>query len=210
MNRELLKHVWPALSFFLPLLLFFCPWDWLTYPFFGVSKRGFSQRWGLLCELGAVLIAPFSKGSFQRCFIADVLCSMPKVFTDIQYTLCIYITGTFLDTSKDEWETSKVLHGYGTCGDGNRYYLVLSVFMSLFPFYIRFCQCVRAYILEGRESRQIFNSFKYALSLTVSILSSAIHYSAVNKNHVLVTVWVAFSIVTTAYSFYWDVVVDWY
>ncbi len=25
---------------------------------------------------------------------ADIFCSMPKIFTDMQYTICIYVTGT--------------------------------------------------------------------------------------------------------------------
>jgi hypothetical protein len=46
-------------------------------------------------DLGAVVLSPLSKPTFLRTFIADIMCSMPKIFTDLQYTMCIYLTGTF-------------------------------------------------------------------------------------------------------------------
>ena len=55
------RHLWPALSVLLPLLLFICPWDHMTAVCYGVKRNGFKQRWGLLKEVGYVLISPFSK-----------------------------------------------------------------------------------------------------------------------------------------------------
>jgi hypothetical protein len=94
-NASDMKHLWPALSFLLPLFVFFCPYDSLTRPFFGAIKRGYQQRMGMVRDLGAVVLSPLSKPTFLRTFIADIMCSMPKIFTDLQYTMCIYLTGTF-------------------------------------------------------------------------------------------------------------------
>ena len=40
--------------------------------------------------------------TFLRSFIADIFCSMPRIFTDLQYTICIYATGTFLIEEPDD------------------------------------------------------------------------------------------------------------
>jgi hypothetical protein len=53
----------------------------------------------------------------MRSFIADITCSMPKVFTDLQYTLCIYGTGSYWD-AHNEWVNDRSMHAYGTCGAG--------------------------------------------------------------------------------------------
>lgn len=75
-ERDQLKHMWPFLAFFLPLALFFFPNDKLTQPIFGVDRNGFKQRIGLASNVLAVLVSPFSAVTFQRAFIADVLCSV--------------------------------------------------------------------------------------------------------------------------------------
>ena len=66
------RHLWPALSVLLPLLLFLCPWDNMTAVCYGVKRNGFKQRWGLLKEVGYVLISPFSKVGKQS-YIFSVL-----------------------------------------------------------------------------------------------------------------------------------------
>ena len=47
----------------------------------------------------------FCQVTFLRSFIADIFCSMPRVFTDLQYTVCIYVTGTFLTEELDDQGT---------------------------------------------------------------------------------------------------------
>lgn len=73
-----LRHLWPALAFLLPTLIFICPFDFLTILCYGVKKNGFKQRWGLIKEIAFVLISPFSEVTFLRSFIADIFCSMPR------------------------------------------------------------------------------------------------------------------------------------
>lgn len=60
-DSSLWRHLWPALSVLLPFLLFICPWDTATALCFGVKRNGFKQRWGLIQEVGYVLISPFSE-----------------------------------------------------------------------------------------------------------------------------------------------------
>ena len=116
------KHIFPMLSFVVPALLFFCPYDHLTEMCFGVSSRGYSQRIGMIKQLVAVICSPFSNVSFLRTFMADILCSMPRIFTDLQYTLCIYVTGQYWD-QEGEWQNSAHMHAYDTCGAGSMSYV---------------------------------------------------------------------------------------
>lgn len=104
-----LKHLFPALAVLLPALLFLCPIDSVTSICYGVKQHGALQRYHLLQSIGAVLLSPYTTTTFQartnylllikflmiyqRSFIADIMCSMPKIFTDLQYTVCIYATG---------------------------------------------------------------------------------------------------------------------
>ena len=92
-DRNTIKHLWPACAVFLPIGLFLCPFDRWTSCVFGVRKRGFTQRLSLLQEVGAVFLSPFSTVTFFRVFVADVFCSLPNVIPDLQYTMCIYGTG---------------------------------------------------------------------------------------------------------------------
>ena len=48
---------------------------------------------------------------------------MPKIFTDLQYTVCIYVTGNWYapGTGAAVWAVDNGhLHAYGTCGAGTR------------------------------------------------------------------------------------------
>lgn len=133
---------------------------------------------------------------------------MPKIFPDLQYTLCIYGTGNYWEIDEDEWKTDNHLHDYYTCGMGNRVYLIIQILLGLFPFYIRFCQCLRAFVDQGYY-RHLFNMIKYLLSLSVMSLATAMKSFDEATNERLGRWWVAFGVIATVYSFYWDVVMDW-
>jgi hypothetical protein len=153
-HKDRLKHLWPALAFLLPLLMFFCPYPPLSQLFFGDVKRAYEQRMGLLSDIIAVLISPFSRVTFLRSFIADIFCSMPRVFTDFQYTLCIYATGSFWDV-KNEWLVNDsssgkpgILHAYQTCGAGSSVYVWLLDLLSFLPYHIRLMQSLRVLLFS--------------------------------------------------------------
>ena len=133
------KHIWPALAVFLPVLIFLCPSDTLVHPCFGSYGHIYQQRLGLIKNVFAVIRTPFTETTFTRSFIADIFCSMPKIFNDLEYTVCIYVTGSFWD-KPNEWVrgsgivkngalkkmmrfvtlqiNNARIHGYYTCGGG--------------------------------------------------------------------------------------------
>ena len=112
-----LKHLWPALAVFLPVLLFICPTDRIVTPCFGSQSRGYQQRLGFIRNALAVMGTPFTETTFLRSFIADIFCSMPKIFNDMEYTACLYVTGSFWDRP-NEWTDETNIHGYYKCGGG--------------------------------------------------------------------------------------------
>jgi hypothetical protein len=206
-----LKHVWPALAVIVPTFLFVCPWDDLTKTCFGVGRNGFKQRWGLIQETGAVLISPFSKVTFLRSFIADIFCSMPRIFTDVQYTVCIYATGSFADSANEAEELAQNRqHSYNLCGAGYPPYYALQVALAFFPYYLRLCQSLRAFVDTG-EMKHVGNALKYSMSLAVTGLATLLSsMDASDPLRVNVEIaWVAVGVTTTLYAFYWDVVMDW-
>jgi hypothetical protein len=200
------KHIWPFLAFIIPLVLFFYPNDKFTQPFFGVDRNGFKQRIGLLWNVLAVLASPFTEVTFQRSFIADVFCSMPKVFTDLEYTICIYATGNLIDPDEEQWTPVSKPHAYDTCGAGSTAFSAARIVLSLLPYYFRLMQSLRSY-RDTCNIKHLFNGFKYTLSLSVAVLATV--KQGFPEADYLLKAWFCVSIVTTIYAFYWDVVMDW-
>lgn len=200
-----IKHIFPMLAFAIPALLFFCPYDTWTKLCFGVTSRGYTQRIGMLRQLTAVLWSPFTEVTFMRTFMADILCSMPRIFTDLQYTLCIYMTGRYWD-KQNEWQEESHMHAYDTCGAGSTTYVWLQNLFSFCPFYIRFMQSLRSWVDSG-DSKHVYNALKYALSLSVTGLALA--HKKFPSNMYLEPTWFRISTITTLYCFYWDVYMDW-
>ena len=63
-------------------------------------------------------------------------------------------------------------HAYHTCGSGSRFYYTLQITLGFLPYFIRFCQSIRAY-LDTKNSNHLWNALKYFLSLTVTGLAVA-------------------------------------
>mmetsp|Transcript_9411 Transcript_9411/g.9214 ORF Transcript_9411/g.9214 Transcript_9411/m.9214 type:complete len:637 (+) Transcript_9411:167-2077(+) len=210
-EQNYVRHLWPALTVLLPTLIFICPFDFLTILCFGVKKNGFKQRWGLIKETACVLVSPFSEVTFLRSFIADIFCSMPRIFTDLQYTICIYATGTFLTEEFNETGSN-----YHTCGAGSPSFYLLTICLGFLPYFIRLCQSFRAYN-DTKNTKNLWNALKYTLSLMVTGLAALRTASFSGgyleemsfSRYTLEISWVVFGITATVYSFYWDVVLDW-
>ncbi|KAL1510925.1 hypothetical protein AB1Y20_005754 [Prymnesium parvum] len=183
------RHVWPALAISLSLLYLIAPWDWMAIWADRV------QRYNLVCAIGKVLITPAYPTTFGLNFIADIVTSMPKVFVDILFTTCIYATGeVFFAESSLRLGTASL-----TCSDQNFHFYVGRILLSVFPFWIRLLQCIRL-LVDSREVKHLANAFKYLSSMTLVFLGIVAQNSAA---------WLAFAVITTVYTFIWDVIMDW-
>mmetsp|Transcript_82879 Transcript_82879/g.130316 ORF Transcript_82879/g.130316 Transcript_82879/m.130316 type:complete len:432 (-) Transcript_82879:29-1324(-) len=155
------------------------------------SRAKVNQRWLLVRTILICLVSPLSETNFARNFVADIFCSMPRVFLDASYTVCIYATGeAFMDFSQGSRGRA--------CSEHRESYYVAKVILSLLPFWVRFWQCVRSFIDSGRK-KHIFNGLKYCSSITVIFLSLTDYTKT----------WFAMAIFSTCFSYTWDILQDW-
>jgi hypothetical protein len=205
------QHIFPIGAVLLPILVFFCPSDRLTYMFFGVVKNGFIQRWHLVQEGIYCLGAPFTETTFLRSLIADVLTSMPRAYQDFQYTICLYSTAAYFSfRGVSSYELSFEM-GAQTCSDSQSVcYFILACALQLLPFYIRFWQCVR--LMQDNKGTpsahtHMLNGVKYVLCFALALVSKLVH--AYGNSSYFLIIWLVLGAGTTIYVVYWDVVVDW-
>mmetsp|Transcript_15231 Transcript_15231/g.33595 ORF Transcript_15231/g.33595 Transcript_15231/m.33595 type:complete len:409 (-) Transcript_15231:240-1466(-) len=182
------KHLWPLLALLLPLLIFIWPGPQTSICFGSNPPDSHSHRWHLLGQVGAVLLSPWTEPTPLRVLIGDILCSMPKIFTDALYTARLYYY----------FGSPKLGHGPG--------YLCLTVLLSVLPYSLRLLQVARCYHTSP-QSIHLWNALKYSLSITVTLLNTARTHSADPRT--LSALWLGVASVTTLFSYYWDVVVGW-
>ena len=111
------------------IILFFIPSDSVTHLCFGMDEEGeaVQQRYGLIKEFGLVLAGPLVASSPLRSLIADILCSMPKVFIDLSYTICVYSSTNLHDGAE------QCVQGTLANSSSVRYWY-LTLLMSLIPY----------------------------------------------------------------------------
>ena len=192
------KDVWPAAACLLFISYIASPASWMP------EWNDAAQRAGLARTVGCVLIAPISATTFTHSFVADVFTSMPKCFSDLFYTVCIYTTGE-APWGTGRWEKKELAFSRGLtiCTESNPPYRTIRLLLSALPFWIRLMQCARAYY-DGRcsDRRHLFNGLKYCCSISVVIQSQLGDGSRS-------TSWVALSTISTIYAFFWDILIDW-
>ena len=134
------KHLWPAVALVGTVLIVAWPCDLM--PEWGDR----AQRRSLFRTLLRVCFSPFFPTNFAATFVADVLTSMPKICSDLQFTACIYSTGSWAEVSWDrrrgELTNSSLVV---TCTDQNSAYAAVHFLTAIAPFYFRLMQCCRAY-----------------------------------------------------------------
>lgn len=191
------KHVFPALALMIPTAMFLWPIDKHTHVCYGVDQNGASQRYNLLKQLGAVLMAPLTPSTRIRGIIADILCSMPKVFSDMIYTVYLY---------KDFDLNSKIQ----TVNNTSTLYFYFSTYLTILPYLIRWLQSVReCYDKPETAHRHTFNLCKYALSVFVTLLNLAQKSSTPENAFFWRTSWQCVAGFTTIMSYYADVCTNW-
>ncbi|KAI5665666.1 hypothetical protein M9H77_15519 [Catharanthus roseus] len=163
------------------LLILFCPFN-IIYR----SSRFFLIRcaWHCLC-------APLYKVTFPDFFLADQLTSQVQALRSLQFYICYYGWGDFKRRSNN-------------C-QGSDIYKILYIIVAVVPYWSRFLQCIRRLVSE-RESKQGLNALKY-LSTIVALVARTIYDQ--NRGTTWKIIAAATSGITTVYSTYWDIVIDW-
>ncbi|KAE8075751.1 hypothetical protein FH972_014440 [Carpinus fangiana] len=167
----------------------------LIFPFdiFYLSSRYYLLRtlWRILLPLQASAI------SFSDFFLADILTSMAKVFSDLERSVCRMVHRQVATIAWFEADS--------VCGSHS---VAIPVILVL-PYLFRFFQCLRQYKDTG-EKTAVLNALKYSTAVPVIFLSAL-------KYHVFPDRWTSFyrplwllsSVLNSLYSFYWDVTRDW-
>lgn len=178
--------LWPTLLIgFISIIVF--------YPF------NFFWRASRLCWFFTsiqVFISPFGRLGFREFFVGDVYTSLVKTMFDVQYTFCYFVTGNFL-IEDDE-----------TCDNVNNFLLP---FISVAPLYWRLAQCLKRYYYD-RDKFHLLNALKYACASLVVLFSTLNgNFQQYEPGYWPITriLWLISFILSTLYTYLWDVFMDW-
>nr|DAD30314.1 TPA_asm: hypothetical protein HUJ06_009165 [Nelumbo nucifera] len=176
-----------------PVLLYAIVAMVLLFPF---DIFYLSSRYYLLRTLWRIFL-PLQPISFSDFFLADILTSMAKVFSDLERSVCRMVHRQVATIAWFEADS--------VCGSHS----IAIPLVLVFPYMCRFLQCLRQY-KDTKEKTTLLNALKYSTAVPVIFLSAL-------KYHVLPDrwtnnfrpLWLLSSVVNSLYSFYWDVTRDW-
>ncbi|CAI0460657.1 unnamed protein product [Linum tenue] len=165
----------------------------LIFPFdiFYLSSRYFLLRtlWRIVFPLQAITFADF--------FLADILTSMSKVFSDLERSVCRMVHRQVATIAWFEADS--------ICGSHS----VAIPLVLVLPYLFRLFQCLRQY-KDTRERTSLFNALKYSTAVPVIFLSALkYHVFPERWTNFYRPLWLVSSMVNSLYSFYWDVTRDW-
>ncbi|KAI7732602.1 hypothetical protein M8C21_023748, partial [Ambrosia artemisiifolia] len=135
--------------------------------------------------------------AFADFFVADILTSMSKVFSDLERSVCRMVHRQVATIAWFEADS--------VCGSHS----VAIPIVLVLPYIFRLFQCLRQY-KDTKEKTSLLNALKYSTAVPVIFLSAL-------KYHVFPDSWVNFyrplwllsSFLNSLYSFYWDITRDW-
>ncbi|OMO60172.1 hypothetical protein CCACVL1_24349 [Corchorus capsularis] len=176
-----------------PVLLYFAVVMVLIFPF---DIFYFSSRYYMLRTLWRIAF-PFQAITFSDFFLADILTSMSKVFSDLERSVCRMVHRQVATIAWFEADS--------VCGSHS---LAIPLVLVL-PYLFRFFQCLRQYKDTGERST-LLNAFKYSTAVPVIFLSALkYHVLPDSWTNIYRPLWLLSSVMNSLYSFYWDVTRDW-
>ncbi|XVF33418.1 hypothetical protein REPUB_Repub17cG0167200 [Reevesia pubescens] len=176
-----------------PVILYVAVAWVLVFPFdiFYLSSRYF-----LLRTLWRIAL-PLQPISFPDFFLADILTSMAKVFSDLERSVCRMVHRQVATIAWFEADS--------VCGSHS----AVIPLVLVIPYVWRLMQCLRQY-KDTKEKTTLFNALKYSTAVPVIFLSALkYHVSPDRWTYVYRRLWLFSSVVNSLYSFYWDVTRDW-
>ncbi|GMY09943.1 SPX and EXS domain-containing protein 1 isoform X1 [Fagus crenata] len=176
-----------------PVLLYCAVVMILIFPFdiFYLSSRYYLLRtlWRIVLPLQAI--------SFSDFFLADILTSMAKVFSDLERSTCRMVHRQVATIAWFEADSVCGSHSLGI------------PFVLGLPYLFRFFQCLRQYKDTG-EKTTLLNALKYSTAVPVIFLSALkYHVFSERWTNFYRPLWLLSSVLNSLYSFYWDVTRDW-
>ncbi|KAF1899802.1 hypothetical protein Lal_00019934 [Lupinus albus] len=135
--------------------------------------------------------------SFSDFFLADILTSMAKVFSDLERSVCRMV--------HRQVATIAWLEADSVCGSHS---IAIPLALVL-PYLFRLNQCLRQYKDTG-EKTALLNALKYSTAVPVIFLSALkYHVFPERWTNLYRPLWLMAAVVNSLYSFYWDLARDW-
>jgi len=190
-----------------PLLLICCTIWKIVYPL--------RQRRPLWQTIAKVISAPLHSPTFFQTYVGDVLTSIVKILQDIAWSICWIYAGNFLVSENSENEVKQ------EWSEAFWYKSVLIPLIIMMPLVIRFNQCLRKFWDTGDRFPHLANATKYVSSLLVTLfgifhpLYLEYEYNTVARKKLEFSLnfyqifWTILFVVSSIYSFIWDVYMDW-
>ena len=151
-----------------------------------------------------IIFAPFFYVNFADFWLADQLTSLAPVFLDFQYFFCFYASDTsWLDLN---WNDADYDEMY-LCG--NKYMFVRPL-ITILPAWFRFAQCLRRMRDTNHKCLHLANAAKYSTTFFVIIFSTLYSYNQTpHTKNTFFGFWILSLLISSSYSYYWDVKLDW-
>lgn len=177
----------------LPLILCLYALSQMVYPF--------RKTWVFWRVIFRVLAGSLLKVDFFATYVADVMTSSVKTTQDLAYTVSFFLSGDFLldlnhyKKYSGSWQASALYVNF-----------VIPV-LCVLPLWLRFQQCLRRYLDTQKRFPHLANCLKYAMAFTVALFG--VLTPPESTTSIVKVVWFVMYVVSTLYTFAWDVLQDW-
>ncbi|XP_004933050.1 xenotropic and polytropic retrovirus receptor 1 [Bombyx mandarina] len=158
-------------------------------------------RFWFLRICGRILAAPFLPVLFADFWLADQWNSFTAAFVDFHYLISFYVAGGDWFKVNNEFEAAQ-------------WFVLSRAVVSVVPAWTRFWQCLRRY----RDSREAFphlvNAGKYSTTFFVVLFATLKtlnnhKYPDSSFDNPFLYAWFACQLVSSVYTYTWDVKMDW-
>eukprot|EP00794_Sanderia_malayensis_P015958 gene15958-17563_t len=158
----------------------------------------YTARLWFIKVLLRIMAAPFCHVRFADFWLADQLNSMVIPLLDLQYMVCFY--GYDWHRTDDNWECTNPQN-------------IVRPLVAILPAWWRLAQCLRRYKDTRDAWPHLANAGKYSTSIFVTILSTLTAVrkakSGESQSGVLFYFWIASLVLSTFYTLFWDIRMDW-
>ncbi|KAF9902095.1 hypothetical protein EC991_005301 [Linnemannia zychae] len=182
-GSKLTQHVatayWPLILMTITIAIIFCP----------LPIAHFTARRWFISSIGRILASGYYRVEFRDFFLADEMNSLSYSIEQFEFAMCAY---------SEQWTDLAT-----QCSTSHMW---ITPFLTAMPAWFRFLQCLRRYRDTLEWFPHLVNAGKYSASLiNLFVYFSYRHYGGAR----LKTIWIFISILTSCYTFAWDVYMDW-
>ncbi|KAG0252375.1 hypothetical protein BG011_007016 [Mortierella polycephala] len=179
MTAHVATMYWPLILVSIIAAIMFCP----------LPIAHFTARRWFLASIGRIIASGYYRVEFRDFFLADEMNSLAYSIEQFEFAICAYA---------QQWSDLG-----NTCTTSRMW---ITPFVTALPAWFRFLQCLRRYRDTLEWFPHLLNAGKYSASLiNLFVYFSYRHYGGPH----LKVAWIFMSLLTSVYTFSWDVYMDW-